>query len=116
MICEKCKSKMVYACEDSVEGWLCHNCGFEILTSHIDNMAQDMKEYSVYIMHTDNIDKDKIKLVSQIAGVNFIDARRMLLSSNSCILKAKAIEVKRVANQLRKAGIPFKVIPQFNYL
>ena len=43
---------MIYIRENSVQGWLCPVCGWEILTTYIDKMLQDMTEYSVCIKNT----------------------------------------------------------------
>lgn len=42
-----------------------------------------------------NIDKDKIKVISKIAGVNYIVAKQMLEKEGICILKAKAVDIKK---------------------
>ncbi len=115
MLCEKCKTNMIYIRENSVQGWLCPVCGWEILTTYIDKMLQDMTEYSVCIKNTANIDKDKIKVISQIAGVNYIAAKQILEKEGTCILKAKAIDIKKAICKLENVNIPFEVTPEFGY-
>ena len=92
MLCEKCKTNMIYIRENSVQGWSCPVCGWEILTTYIDKMLQDMTEYSVCIKNIANIDKDKIKVISQIAGV-----------------------IKKAICKLENVNIPFEVTPEFGY-
>ncbi|MDE6973504.1 MAG: hypothetical protein K2P38_10450 [Lachnospiraceae bacterium] len=110
MLCEKCKTNMIYIRENSVQGWLCPVCGWEILTTYIDKMLQDMTEYSVCIKNIANIDKDKIKVISQIAGVNYIAAKQILEKEGTCILKAKAIDIKEAICKLlvSKKFVTFK--------
>lgn len=115
MLCEKCKINMIYVYENSVQGWLCPVCGWEILTTYIDKIHQDMTEYSICIKDVANIDKDKIKVISQIAGVNYIVAKQMLQEEGICILKAKAIDIKKAICELENVNIPFEVTPEFNY-
>ena len=55
---------MVYICKNSVQGWSCPACGWNIITTYIDKLYQDNTEYSIFIKKINNIDKDKIKLIS----------------------------------------------------
>ena len=115
MVCEKCKTNMVYICKNSVQGWSCPACGWNIITTYIDKLYQDNTEYSIFIKKINNIDKDKIKLISQIAGVNYIVAKQIIIRGDACILKAKAVDIKVAISKLEIAGIPFEVKPEFNY-
>ena len=115
MLCEKCKTNMIYVRENSVQGWSCPVCGWGILTSYIDEIYQDMTEYSIYTKSIEKIDKDKIKVISRIAGVNYIVAKQMLEKEGICILKAEAIDIKKAICELENVNIPFEVTPEFNY-
>ena len=95
MLCEKCKTNMIHVCENSVQGWSCPVCGWGTLTTYID--------------------KDKIKVISKIAGVNYIVAKQMLEKEGICILKAKAVDIKKAICELENVNIPFEVTPEFNY-
>lgn len=115
MICEKCKMKMNWIIEGATQGWQCPVCGWNIITTYIDNLSLDITEYSIYIKNVVDIDKEKIKLISKIAGVNYVVAKQMIEKGNICVLKAKAIEVKEAIDELKSANIPFHVTPAFNY-
>lgn len=84
MICEKCKADMNWFSEDSVQGWVCSNCGWNLMTTNI-------------------------------AGVNFIIARKMLMESYACILKDEAPKIKDAIEELEKLKIQFEVIPKFRH-
>lgn len=115
MLCEKCKTNMIHVCENSVQGWSCPVCGWGTLTTYIDKIHQDMTEYSICTKSITNIDKDKIKVISKIAGVNYIVAKQMLEKEGICILKAKAVDIKKAICELENVNISFEVIPEFNY-
>lgn len=115
MLCDKCKTNMIRVCETSAQGWSCPVCGWGTLTTYIDGMHQDMTEYSIYTKSVANIDKDKIKVISQIAGVNYIVAKKMLEKEDICILKAKAIDIKKAISELENVNIPFEITPEFSY-
>ena len=115
MLCEKCKTNMIHVCENSVQGWSCPVCGWGTLRTYIDKIHLDMREYSICTKSITNIDKDKIKVISKIAGVNYIVAKQMLEKEGICILKAKAVDIKKAICELENVNIPFEVIPEFNY-
>jgi hypothetical protein len=115
MLCEKCKTNMTHICENSEQGWLCPLCGWGILTTYIDKIHQDTTEYSIYVKSVVNINKDKVQIISQIAGVNYIVAKQILEKGDICILKAKAIDIKKAICKLGNMNIPFEVTPEFNY-
>lgn len=115
MICEKCQSNMSWFTEDSVQGWMCLNCGWNLITTKIDMICEDITEYSIYINKVNEINKEKIKCIARTAGVNFIVARKMLMENHVCILKDKAPKVRNVIKELEKRKIPFEVIPKLKY-
>lgn len=115
MICEKCKTDMNWFSEDSVQGWVCSNCGWNLITTNIDEIYEDITEYSVYIKNMNGVNNEKIKSIARIAGVNFIIARKMLMESHACISKGKAPKIKDVIRELEKLNIQFEVIPKFRY-
>lgn len=114
MLCEKCKTQMIYVRENSVQGWTCPVCGWEILTTFIDQIHQDMTEYSICTKRITNIDQDKIKVISKISGVNYIVAKQMLEKEGICILKAKAIDIQKAICELENVNIPFEVTPELS--
>lgn len=116
MICNKCKRNMIEISKDSVRGWFCPYCGWNILTTNIDKIYDDTTEYSIYIKTLTEIDTSKIKLVAQTAGVNYGIAKKMLTEGKCCILKAKAVEIKETIEKLKEENIPYDVIPEFKYL
>ena len=89
MLCEKCKTNMIHVHENSVQGWSCPVCGWGTLTTYIDKIHQDMTEYSIYTKSIANIDKDKIKVIAHIAGVNYIAAQHFynIFYFNTCFIK-----------------------------
>lgn len=42
-------------------------------------------------------------------------AKQMLEKEGICILKAKAVDIKKAICELENVNIPFEVIPEFNY-
>jgi len=115
MVCKKCESKMNWSIKDSTQGWSCPVCGWNIITTYIDDISLDMTEYSLYIKNVLEIDKEKIKFVAKTANVNYIIAKKMLEEKEVCILKAKALEIKETIDKLQELKIEFSISPLFKY-
>lgn len=99
----------------STQGWICPACGWNIVTTRIDEIDADETEYSLYIKNVYRIDIEKIKFVAKTANVNFNMAKHMLEEKEVCILKAKASEIKSTIVELKKLNIDFSVNPLFMY-
>lgn len=99
----------------STQGWICPACGWNIVTTRIDEIDADETEYSLYIKNVYRIDIEKIKFVAKTANVNFNMAKHMLEEKEVCILKAKASEIKSTIAELKKLNIDFSVNPLFMY-
>ena len=115
MICNKCKGKMNWYIENSIQIWKCPSCGCDIVTTYISDIDSDETEYSLYKKTVTEIDIEKIKLVAKIANVNSIIAKQMIEKNEVCILKEKATEIKKAIGKLQELGIEYKVNPIFNY-
>ena len=115
MICEKCKGKMHWSVEGATQGWRCPMCGWNIITTYIEDIDSDETEYSLCIKNVTEVDEEKIKFVAKTANVNFVLAKQMLEKRETCILKAKAPKIKTVIVKLRELGIEFNVTPSFHY-
>ncbi|MGN0160587.1 MAG: cytidine deaminase [Lachnospiraceae bacterium] len=72
MICEKCKEKMNWSIEGATQGWRCPVCGWNIITTYIDEINSDETEYSLYIKKVSEIDAETIKFVAKTANDEYI--------------------------------------------
>lgn len=115
MECEKCKAKMNWNIEGASQGWWCPVCGWNIVTTYIEDINLDMTEYSLYIKNESEIDREKIKFVAKIANLNYITAKQILEGKEVCILKAKAPKIKAVIARLQDLRIDYFVNPVFKY-
>lgn len=53
-------------------------CGWNILTTYIDEIELDMTEYSLYINNECDVSIEKIKYIARIANVNYVTVKQML--------------------------------------
>ena len=74
MICEKCKGKMNWSIEGATQGWRCPMCGWNIITTYIEDIDRDETEYSLYIKNVTEVDAEKIKFVAKQSGAGKVCA------------------------------------------
>lgn len=106
---------MNWSIEGATQGWRCPVCGWNIITTYIEEINTDETEYSLYIKKVTEIDAEKIKFVAKTANVNFVIAKQMIEKKEACILKAKAPKIKSVIAKLQELNIDFSVNPSFKY-
>jgi len=63
MICEKCKGKMNWSIEGATQGWRCPMCGWNIITTYIEDIDRDETEYSLYIKNVTEVDAEKMLIL-----------------------------------------------------
>ena len=117
MKCEQCNSEMIFKINKGTQGWYCPQCNWNLVTSYIEDLNIDETEYSLYIKikKTSVIDFEKIKIVSKIANVNYVNAKKMLELNEICILTAKAPVIKAAISTLKEFHIDYFVNPKFLY-
>ena len=71
MICEKCKEKVNWSSVENTQGWKCSVCGWDIVTTYIEEIYTDETKYSIYIKKLTETDVEKIRVVAKT--VEFID-------------------------------------------
>lgn len=106
---------MNWSIEGATQGWRCPACGWNIITTYVDEINVDETEYSLYIRNVQEIDKEKIKFIAKTANVNFVIAKQMLQETEVCILKAKAPDIKVIIAKLQELNIDFNVSPMFKF-
>lgn len=50
MLCKKCHTEMTVMQEDNVNGLICPKCGWNIVTTKIDDIMLDTQLYQLYIL------------------------------------------------------------------
>ena len=83
MICEKCKGKMNWSIEGATQGWRCPMCGWNIITTYIEDIDRDETEYSLYIKNVTEVDAEKNLLQKQLMLI--------LLLRSKCLKKEKHV-------------------------
>lgn len=115
MICDKCKSKMIFKIENQTQCWYCQNCENAIATSYFSKIEEDETLYSVYLMKNNDLNIDNIKLISKLSGNNFIKSKE-LLNNGGILLSGLARDICNNINILKESNIEFIIKPDYKYL
>jgi hypothetical protein len=125
MICEKCGADMKEIHDAFSEGMECPNCGWGWVTTNVGAIADDNIDYEIWLKPGNACNTGNIKLIADIANVNFIQAKGLLSSSQAVLIyKAvsesvatmpKANRVQAVARKLKNAEVAFTISPDFPY-
>ena len=106
---------MNWSIEGATQGWRCPMCGWNIITTYIEDIDRDETEYSLYIKNVTEVDVEKIKFVAKTANVNFVIENQIIEKREVFILKANSNKIKTLITKLQELGIDFNVNPSFNY-
>lgn len=113
-ICKKCGHEMKPLSDIHPIGMTCPNCGWGWATTYIDPINIDECDYHVIVTSGDN-SLSVIKVVSDIANCNYIEAKKIIENTPAEIYIGKAVNVKAIMEQLKSAGIDFSIKPEFPY-
>ena len=95
--------------EDNVNGLICPKCGWNIVTTKIDDIMLDTQLYQLYILKNEHINRNQIRILSKISGMNIVTRNKTLLISD------RAFKIKAIKEMLEKEKIQFEVVPEFKY-
>jgi hypothetical protein len=86
-------------------GMICPKCGWGWATSFIEPIAEDAVDYTVILLAENVPTKETIKTVAGIAGINYLQARRMIKTAPQKLFVGKAMSVKSVLTALEASSI-----------
>lgn len=115
IICEKCGSVMEPIDPVHPVGMTCPKCGWGWATSFIDPILEDSTEYVITLLEDNTAIKGTLKAVAKLANCNLIQAKRLIESAPTEIVRGKASEVKEAIRVLEAEALHFTVTPSFPY-
>lgn len=114
-ICEKCGAQMLPIDPHKPVGMKCPKCGWGWATTYIEPIKEDSTDYTVILLADNVPSKESIKTIAGIAGINFIQAKRMIENAPTNLFVGKAVTVKEVITELDVSAINYQVEPKFPY-
>jgi large subunit ribosomal protein L7/L12 len=115
IFCKKCGAEMRFEKDGHSICWICDRCGNASATTYFEPYEIDSTVYHILLSSPVKTTIDKLKLISEIANCNYIEAKKLIESAPLTIFSGKAIEVKPVKEKLEKADIDFNIEPEFPY-
>lgn len=95
---------------------ICPKCGWNIVTTKIDDIMLDTQLYQLYILKNEHINRNQIRILSKISGMNYICIKQNIVTRNKTLLISdRAFKIKAIKEMLEKEKIQFEVVPEFKY-
>jgi hypothetical protein len=113
--CPVCGSELEFLHEGSTEGALCRRCGWSVVTTSIPEIDADESTYCVYVTGANSRDLDQVRASASIAGVNFIEARKLLAEETPLLFQGSARQVAEIKKVLDGVGMQYQIVPEFRY-
>lgn len=58
--------------EDNVSGLICPKCGWNIITTKIDDIMLDTQLYQLFVLKNEHINRNQIRILSKISGMRSV--------------------------------------------
>jgi hypothetical protein len=113
--CETCGGNVEPRREGNVQGLYCKKCGWVAATSYIPPIMLDDTIYRVRVSGADFRNENHIRIVSDIAGLNFVEGRQLLRQEKPLVFEGHAPLVLQVRDRLVNAGLSPEISPPFDY-
>ena len=114
MRCSNCNKEMIFFTEGQCCGWKCPECGDALVTTYYSELETDNREYSISVSGNGDLNKTKIKAVSEVLNCNYLQAKAEL-SNGFTISNVSADDMSKIIKSLKNAGLYFDTTPEFPY-
>ena len=125
IICEKCGSEM----NDRSSGnsiWVeCPKCGWGWACTTYDPSMDDETAYEIWLHPGNSQSPEVLRLIASIAGVNLLQAKKMLNVAKPIMLykahneaassQTRVQKMQAIAKSLKQNNISFFIVPDFKY-
>jgi hypothetical protein len=113
--CPQCGGPTEVRQKGFTRGLYCTRCDWAVVHTEIPQINLDTTLYEVRIRDGDYGNREHVKVVADISGVNFLEARRLLQQREPVVFRGQAIDVVPVRESLKSAGILFTISPEFRW-
>lgn len=115
VLCEKCGHEMTSFREGHDCGMICHNCGWGVATSYFEPYETDRTDYHILLAASYKPSIADIRVVSDIANCNYIEAKNLIENAPVEIYCGQAMDIMKIRERLVSADIEFVIKPEFPY-
>jgi len=113
--CERCGGRLEARQEGLTEGLFCTKCDWAVVTTHYPEIRLDRTSYEVRAVGGDHRSTEHVKAVANVAGTNFVAARKLLQESRPVVFRGTAKEVVEARSVLKDAGVGCHITPDFEW-
>jgi len=113
--CEECGADTEFRVEGSTEGFFCTQCDWALVTTRIPAIAQDVTKYKMYLLSADPHNKEQVKALSEVANINFLQARKMAQEKRPLIIQDEALAIDKARKLFEELSIQYEIEPDFPY-
>ena len=123
--CDICGKELVPVIEGHSLILTCSEHGGRIATTYFSDMELDTTNYEIFLQPNNIINKDNIKIISEISNLNFWDSKKLLESKTAVSIykvKDEAVreiskpeEIIKIARRLKELSLDFYITPEFKY-
>jgi len=113
--CPECGASAKEIKEGRAVGMRCTNCDWSVVTSYFSPIELDTTVYAVRIASGNPHDQQQVKLIAQLAGCNFLQARKLMQEKLSVIFQGKAPQVLAAKKSLIDANFVVAIEPDFKW-
>jgi hypothetical protein len=88
-------------------------------------MELDSTNYEIYLQPNNTVNKENIKVISEITNSNYLESKKILESKSAVLVYkvkdesvreiSKPEEIIKVASKLKEATLDFYITPEFKY-
>ena len=96
-------------------GMTCTNCGWGWVSSYFEQYETDPVAYHISLCAPSEASMTAIKLIAEIATCNYMEAKKLIEAAPTEVFCGQAIDIMKVRERLKDAGIRFEIKPDFPY-
>lgn len=113
--CPECNSLIEHRIINHTQGWYCDNCGWNVVTTYFSPIEKDSNVYKVFIKEGITVNINQIKVISKLAGINFLSAKKLLGSGTLFIFEGRARDIFEKLILLSENDISYITEPPYPY-
>jgi ribosomal protein L7/L12 len=123
--CDICGKDLIQIIEGHSLILTCSEHGGRIATTHFSDMELDSTNYEIFLQPNNTVNKETIKIVSEITSLNFLESKKVLESKTAVSIykvKDEAVreisrpeEIIKIARRLKEVSLDFYILPEFKY-
>lgn len=113
--CLKCGGEVTITREAIFFTATCDDCGEIAMATYTDPFDEDSTKYTLVAQGASKASPEALKMLSKIAGLNYLQLKAQLESGSMTVCEGLAREIAEKAEMLQGTGIHYTILPDFPY-